>query len=296
MGKGSLIQSSNSTGLSSESYLHEGRSSDSGNGKDFSLNYQLGFAKNAKKFITLFYRYYDYGYYNGTFNDFSQQINFQQPDYNQNDKGKSIEQTFQLDFVSKINKVEVETGFKGIFRHSTSNFDFSKFNNISDNFQSSPKSSNSFNNTQNVYADYNSFQFKLGAFGIKSGYRIEYTGIYADLMTSGRTLSQKKFNLLPALAIGYKLGDVSSLNFGFSQRIQRPGIYQLNPFVDRSNPNVEISGNPALRPVIGNLIQVGLNIQQKASINISLDYTSFNLLINKVTVNDAMQDITRMTY
>ncbi|MEJ5964004.1 outer membrane beta-barrel protein [Pedobacter immunditicola] len=57
------------------------------------------------------------------------------------------------------------------------------------------------------------------------------------------------------------------MNLGYTQRIQRPGIYQLNPFVDRSNPNVQISGNPNLRPVTANALQLVYSIQGAAFVN-----------------------------
>lgn len=115
-------------------------------------------------------------------------------------------------------------------------------------------------------------------------------------MSNQRNIAKQQLNLLPAVAISRKLGSLSTLTAGFTQRIQRPGIYQLNPFVNRSNPNNETGVNPDLQPVVANGVQLGYSMQQKAIFNLSLDYTFFNALINQVAVYDALTNITRTTY
>ncbi|MNK01715.1 hypothetical protein D3C87_195210 [compost metagenome] len=293
---GYSTQLSATTGQSMHQYLLNNKSIGNGNGTDASLNYQLGSVKNKKQLLTLSYRFYTYGYQSDNDIIFSQQLNFDQTDYRQYNKGNSAEHTIQLDYVTVVKKIGIEAGIKSIFRSNSSNFHYLNFNNTLANFEIDPLRSNNFENSQNVYAAYNTYQFSLGSLNVKAGFRLEYTQIHADFMSSQTSVSQKQMNLLPAIAISHKLGIASTLNMGFTQRIQRPGIYQLNPFVNRSNPNVETSGNPTLRPIVANGVQLGYSLQKKVFMNISLDYTVFNSLINQVATYDPVSNITRIAY
>lgn len=293
---GNATQLSVSQGQALQQYQLTNANEGKGNSTDASLNYQLGNAKNKDELFTLSYRYYAYGYDNQSDIGFTQRLNYTEPAYQQNDKGNSNEHTVQLDYVTKLKKVGIEAGIKGIFRNNNSDFRYLQENGVNGIFELDPQRTNQFNNTQNIYAAYNTYQFSLGSFNVKAGIRLEHTRIHADFLTSQTTIAEQQLNLLPAIAFSYRVNTASTFNFGFMQRIQRPGIYQLNPFVNRSNPNVESSGNPELRPVVANAIQLGYSLQKKVFVNISMDYTFFNSLINQVAVFDAATNITRSTY
>ncbi|SMC87076.1 outer membrane beta-barrel protein [Pedobacter nyackensis] len=293
---GYATQLSSSTGQSMQSYLLNNSSTGRGNGADVSLNYQLGSVKNKKRLLTLSYRFYINGYRNDNQIDFSSRLNFVQSDYQQYNTGNSSEHTIQLDYTTLFKKISIEAGIKSIFRSNSSNFNYLEFNDLLGSFEIDPLKSNNFSNSQNVYAAYNSYQFNLGTFSVKAGVRLEHTQIHADFMSNQTTISKQQLNLLPVMAISYKPGITSTITMGFTQRVQRPGIYQLNPFVNRSNPNVESSGNPALLPVIANGIQFSYSLQKKAFMNISFDYISFNALINQVATYDPSTNITRIAY
>lgn len=293
---GYATQLSSSTGQSMQSYLLNNNSTGRGNSTDASLNYELGSVKNKKRLLTLSYRFYAQRYRNDNQIIFSQQFNFVQSDYQQYNKGNSSEHTIQLDYTTWFKKIGIEAGIKSIIRSNSSNFNYLEFNDILDVYEINLLKSNNFSNNQNVYAAYNSYQFNLGTFSVKAGVRLEHTQIHADFMSSQTTISKQQLNLLPVLAISYKPGISSTINMGFTQRIQRPGIYQLNPFVNRSNPNVESSGNPALRPVVSNGVQFSYSLQKKVFMNISLDYIAFNALINQVATFDTSTNITHIAY
>ena len=271
---------------------NEGR----GNGWDLGLNYQLGFKGNKSRLLTFSYRFNGHDYMEFSELAISDQLNHALPDYNQLNSGSSSEHTFQVDFVQTVKRLSIEAGVKGIFRHNESDYQYRSIDAASGEFEMDAARSNAFNNAQHVYAFYNTYQFSLKSWGIKMGMRMEQTTIDADFISAATKISQDQLNLIPSLVVSKKFENKSSLNLGYTQRIQRPGIYQLNPFVDRSNPNVQISGNPNLRPVTANAVQLGYSIQGTAFININLDYTSFNALINQVAAYDKENNVTRIAY
>jgi hypothetical protein len=88
---------------------------------------------------------------------------------------------------------------------------------------------------------------------------------------------------------------MSSLNFGYTQRIERPGIWQLNPYVNRM-PNFENSGNPDLRPVLSNSFELSYSKFKKGSINLGLNYSFANNTIQYVTTFNQDDKITSSTF
>lgn len=267
-----------------------------GTGSDAGINFQRGFRNNKNRLLTFSYRYYGYENEQNASLQTSGRVNYDTPDYRQFNIGGTSEQTFQIDYVHPLKKINIESGIKSIHRRNESDFRFLSFNQTSGSFETDPGRTNRFNNTQDVFGAYNTYQYTLKSWGFKAGFRMEKTIIDADFITSGSQVKKEYFNLVPTVNINRKFKNMSSMNFSFSQRIQRPGIYQLNPFVDRSNPNFESTGNPDLHPMVGNALQLGYSRSKKGSLNIMLGYTLFNDLIMPVSVFDPLTFITRSSY
>ncbi|KQB98650.1 outer membrane beta-barrel protein [Pedobacter sp. Hv1] len=265
----------------------------SGNGTDAALNYQLGFKKDKNRLLTFSYRYYNFR--NKQFNsvDIFNPVAYNVPNYRQDNSGGSSEQTVQIDYVYPLKKLTIEAGVKAIFRNNSSDFQFLSMN-PSGEFIADPLRTNTFDNQQNVYGLYNTYQFSLNKWGIKAGIRLEQTEIDANFV--GANLNLSSLNLIPSVSVNRKFKDMSSINFGFTSRIQRPGINQLNPFVDRSNPNFETSGNPDLKPTSGQSIEINYSRFKKASINIGMRAMFISNMVMPSVVTDPVSNITRSTF
>lgn len=84
--------------------------------------------------------------------------------------------------------------------------------------------------------------------GIKLGLRLENTDISTFLKTSSLENNKSYSNLFPTLHTYYKFSENMSFQAGYSKRINRPGLRELNPFSNIRN-NFSIStGNPDLQP------------------------------------------------
>jgi len=291
-----LFSGINSSSGAAQQYRLENADDGTGAGLDMSLNYQLSFKRDKNRMFTASYRYYEFD--NEQFSNIkvSDTLNYSRPDYRQQNSGSASEHTFQLDYVHTIKKIIIETGIKGIFRINKSDFEYWSRTDVPDSFDLDPLRSNRYDNRQNVLAAYNTWQFGYKNWGFKAGLRIEQTLIDARFAQGTNPPGQQHLNLVPALAVSKKTGAAGSLTLGYMQRIQRPGIYQLNPFTDRSNPDVEQSGNPALRPVTAHTLQAGYSIRAKAFFNLAFDYTFYNALINQVAEYDITSRLTRINY
>ena len=269
-----------------------------GGGFDAAINYQLGFKSSKNTLLTFSYQYSDYG--NGSYNDIdvSDPFDYTTPDYRQADNQDSKEQTFQLDYVQPIKKVNMELGVKAILRSSKSDFEYRSLDSATNTFQIDPTMGNVFNYTQDVFGAYNSYQFSIKKWSFSGGLRAEQTDVNADFISNASSTKQNYFNVIPTISVNKSFADNSSINFGFTERIRRPSIYRLNPFVDRSDPDFITTGNPNLRAVVMNILQVGYSTGsgKKVSVFIGSDYTFMNNLELQVTHYDAITHITTATY
>lgn len=279
-----------------QSYNLDGNNEGNGHGMDAALNYQLGFKKNKQQLLTFSYRIYSYRNQQNNELLSTNPVHYNLPDYNQFNNGGSAEQTFQIDYIQPVKKLTIEAGIKGIHRKNDSDFRFRYLDENTGQYQTDPLKTNVFDNTQEVLGAYNTYQYNLKNWGFKGGFRLERTVIDADFISGQTQVRQEYLNLIPSFSLNRKFKDMSNLNLAFSQRIQRPGIYQLNPFVDRSNPNFESTGNPDLHPTIGSNLSLGYSKSKKGSFNFLLGYQSFEDLIMPVSVFDPITFITYNSY
>ncbi len=279
-----------------QGYRLENNNTGNGNGLDASVNYQRGFRSNKNRLLTFSYRYLSYGSQQKADLSISDQLNYIRPDYRQVNDQRFAEQTFQVDYVHPVKKHQIEAGLKGILRDNKSDFQYAVVDSVTGRYSIQPSISNRFRNTQNVFGAYTTYQYALKNWGIKAGVRIEETVIDADFMSVDSRVKRTYVNLIPSVSINRKLRNNSGLILSYTQRIQRPGIYQLNPFVDRSNPNFERTGNPDLRPALVNDIQLTFSGSGKIQLSTGLGFTFFRDLIFPVSVYDSTTNITRTSY
>jgi hypothetical protein len=267
-----------------------------GSGLDAGLNYQLGFKRDKTKLLTFSYRYYKY--ITNAHNDIalSNRVNYPLEDYNQDNGSSASEQTVQVDFVKGFKEWTVEAGAKGIFRNYTSDFQYNQFNPGSGNFERNTALSNQFNGTQNILAGYNTWRYSSKTLEVKAGVRVEHTTTDADFVSTASGAHKRYLDIIPSIAINLPINSGSAFNLGFSQRLKRPGINKLNPFVDRSNPNFQSSGNPDLDRVAISDLRLGYSLSKKASLNVSVFYDFGKNLDLLVSTFNKSTNITYSTY
>jgi hypothetical protein len=252
-------------------------------GTDLAMNYQLGFKRDKNQLLTLSYRYSYSANQQHNFIDFTQQLNFEQPNYNQFNDAGSKEHTIQLDYVHPVKKLNIEAGAKAILRDNFSDFESGDYNAATNSYDMIASRTNNFKYHQDVYGAYNSYQLKLTSWTFKGGLRLEQTRVNANFTSSSTKLNTNYTNLVPSVNLMHSFKHNINLTLGFTNRIERPGIYQLNPFVDRSNLKFLRYGNPDLRPVISHLFELNFTKSGKGSFNARLAYNYSNNTIENVS-------------
>jgi hypothetical protein len=283
---GSQLSNTESLGIQEQTYNLQNSGTGSFTGLDASLNYQLGFKRSKDRLLTFSYKY-SYSP-NKQFNDnlFSDRFNYPLaafPDYQQYNDAGNKDHTIQVDYASPLTKeVSIEAGAKAILRNNYSDFHVDDRDPVSQLYKTNDTLTNNFNYHQDIYSVYNSYQLKMEKWTGKAGLRLEHTAINADFTSAGVTTAPSYNNLIPSVSIQRSF-KTSSINFGFTQRIQRPGIFQLNPFVDRSNPTFVNTGNPALKPELDNTFELTYSNFSRNAVNIGLSYAFSNNSIQNVS-------------
>jgi outer membrane receptor protein involved in Fe transport len=106
---------------------------------------------------------------------------------------------------------------------------------------------NDFRYDQWIHAGYGSFQTNVGDIGLLAGLRVEQTELDTRQAQGAVRNSTEDLRLYPSLHIERELGEEGKLSGSYSVRTARPDPEDLNPFVDRRDPNNLRAGNPALK-------------------------------------------------
>lgn len=182
--------------------------------------------------------------------------------------GLNLEHIIQVDYVHPFTKaIKLETGAKGTLRRINSDYLYQVFDPAVNDFNTDPNRSGRFNYNQDVLAGYASMTWQLfGGWGIITGVRYEHTRISGDTLSEESKFTQEYDNLLPSVIISKTLPKFQTLKLSFSQRIQRPSLRFINPFLQFSDfRNVNV-GNPTLLPELSDQIELNYNIFIKGTV------------------------------
>ncbi|WP_090373432.1 outer membrane beta-barrel family protein [Dyadobacter sp. SG02] len=215
-------------------------------------------------------------------------------------KNENSELTLQTDYQTPLGKNQLlEFGAKGIFRTVNSDFKYLTAGESGDFVLSTTNPSGALNYKQNVAAGYFSYTLSTkNKYTFKLGTRYEYTGITADMGENKAIDIPAYGNLVPSINVSKALSGNTTLKAAYNRRIQRPGIQQLNPNVNLSNPQSISTGNPALSPELTDNFELALSTNiKKTYINASVFARQTNNSITQVRMAvDTLQGAIVTTY
>lgn len=196
--------------------------------------------------------------------------------------------TIQADNIIPLKKnARFEGGAKAIFRRASSDFQsFIKYNEA-DNYKLNTANTDYFSYKQDVISLYSMYNLRFKKGNLRFGARVEFTNVDGNFVTSHTQVKSKYSTLLPNIQWTNKLSPITTLVLSYTKRLQRPFIWDLNPFVF-NNDSLNISyGNPDLGPQTTHALSTqlrftkgntfaGINIETSYSGNRILQYSSFD--------------------
>lgn len=186
---------------------------------------------------------------------------------------EEAENTFKLDYTKPLSeKVTLETGAQYVITHVSNDFAISNLEN--DIFVEDPDFTNLFEYDQGVLGAYATVAYEMKKWGIKGGLRLENTDLQTLLVNTNELNKQNFTNLFPSFHTSYKIAKNYSIQAGFSRRVRRPRLWDLNPFFNpRNNFNIR-KGNPDLRPEFSDSYEISNIYEMK---NISMSFSIYHL-------------------
>ncbi|WP_459212227.1 TonB-dependent receptor [Aquimarina rhabdastrellae] len=120
-----------------------------------------------------------------------------------------------------------------------------------------PTQSNEFMYSENINAVYADMSKPLGKkWQTKIGLRFENTQTKGVSKTNNQTDVNSYNKLFPSLFLGYNPNNKNRFNLSYSRRIKRPSFERLNPFRFYINSISYQEGNPFLRPLISDNLEL----------------------------------------
>jgi outer membrane receptor protein involved in Fe transport len=183
----------------------------------------------------------------------------------------------RIDYTVPVSATSVlAMGYKGTFRHIDADF-------VSEYLQGgsyilNPKASNHFLFNEEIQAGYMQYKGSIEQTASTSwkydiGLRAEQTHNTGKDAGGKQLFSNSYLKLFPSATLSYYMSSSDFIKLGYYRRINRPGLGQLNPFIDITDSLNPHGGNPYLQPEIVNAFETGITKEwKKTSITFNVFY------------------------
>ncbi len=178
--------------------------------------------------------------------------------------------TLKLDYTDPLTeKFTIETGAQYAINDVGNDFAVSDL--VGGTYVLDPAFTNDFEYAQKVLSLYGTAAYEGERSGIKLGLRMEHTDLRTLLATTNERNDRLFTDLFPSAHATHKISEFFSLQAGYSRRIFRPRLWDLNPFFNITNNFNIRTGNPDLQPEYTNSFEfTSILIVPKASLNASV--------------------------
>jgi len=283
--------SSNTSGEITDDYTRYTREESNSHGGDFTLNYRKEFDDKAHlltvdAFLTTSKSYDNTSYIQQTLLG---------PDtipaelQRGNTHNTNTNLTLQLDYVRPLGKFgRIETGYKSSFRNNDMDYILENYMDGSSMWLNDTTTSNHFIYKDQVHAIYFTYAAGIGNLKMQAGVRLEDFIVNTEQRMNGIKSNTNRLSIFPSAVVRYDFTTKHYIQLSYSKRVNRPGARQLNPFIDKEDPQNLSSGNPLLKPEYIHALELGHSLNfLKTSINTTIFFRYINGMISRlITLNN----------
>lgn len=156
----------------------------------------------------------------------------------------------------------IETGYKGTFRFFNS--DFQSADMVNGEYVVNPLVSSGFKYNEQINAAYGMLNSFIGEkenpkWKYNLGLRAEQVSNNGKTANNSDNFSNHYLKLFPSASLQMNLVSDQSVKIGYSKRINRPDLDDLNPFIDITDALNPHGGNPYLKPEIIHIAEMSYN-------------------------------------
>ncbi len=178
--------------------------------------------------------------------------------------------TFKLDYTHPFGEVwKVEGGFQ--YANNDVSNDFEVKDELDGQWVVNSGLTNVFEFVQGVLGVYGMAAYESNTWGVQLGLRTENTRVNTLLVNTDEKNKQNFTDLFPSINTSYKFKTNFSLQAGYSRRIYRPRLWDLNPFFNIRNSFNYRKGNPDLKSEYSDSYEISaIYLKGITSLNMSL--------------------------
>ncbi|XCF06038.1 outer membrane beta-barrel family protein [Tamlana crocina] len=201
--------------------------------------------------------------------------------------------TFKLDYMKPFSEQwSIETGAQYVMTDVSNDYEVEDW--INSEFVTDAGLTNIFNYDQKVLGAYFSAAYEGEKWGLKGGLRLEQTDLKTLLETTNEANDQNYTNLFPSVHTSYKFSEAVSLQAGYSKRVYRPRMWDLNPFFNIRNSFSIRQGNPELQPEFTDSYEVTTIVDiGRTSLNFGVYHRFTTDMIERITFSEDNVNTTR---
>jgi len=200
--------------------------------------------------------------------------------------------SFNLDYTNPItDKITLEAGSQYVALDVGNDFEVSNL--ITNEWVVDEGLTNIFEFDQNVLGVYTTGAYEGDKWGLKMGVRMENTELNTLLINTDERNNQNYNNFFPSVHSSYKISKAVSMQMGYSRRIFRPRMWDLNPFFNIRNDFAIRQGNPDLQPEFTDAYEIStIFTGKKVSANTSIYHQYTTDKIDRVSTFEKNVSIT----
>ncbi len=176
---------------------------------------------------------------------------------------KQMKGRFQTDYTKKIGQGQLETGVALRYLNEKLNLNFLTFNNNLNSWIENAEYSYPLNFNRTIAAAYITYSNNFAFLNYKIGLRAEYTDRYIEIKDAKTRIL--RWDYFPSLHLNTKTKNNWNFQLGYSRRINRPSIWQLDSIPIFVNINTINYGNPYILPELTDSYE--FNVMKKFSHN-----------------------------
>jgi len=174
-------------------------------------------------------------------------------------------------------KLDYETPFFGFGNLETGmkidNITYDIFQNVVFQNDANVLPDNNFSIEQEKYAVYAIHKKSFEKFEYAVGARLEHFLGNGFQQSNQERFTQENTGVFPSLQLQYNFNERKhTLGFTYSRKINRPGFFEINPYVSFNDPLNISTGNPDLDPEFAALFELNYHLQLST---LSFDFTGF---------------------
>ncbi|WP_103071658.1 TonB-dependent receptor domain-containing protein [Aquimarina sediminis] len=180
---------------------------------------------------------------------------------------KNNDIVLQSDYITPFAKhSKLEVGGKYENRHVKDGFIANEL--VDGMYQLLDNLDNELKYDEQIIGGYIQYGNKINKFSYLLGMRIEDTNIKIKDKEGSFNDTNSYTNVFPTASLGYAVGEKTDVQISYSKRINRPSLWQLNPFSELEDFNVRFFGNPKLRPAFTDIVELSV-LQKEAKFTIT---------------------------